>query len=180
MAARYARIRQAPNLVEANQRRIAYESAVRPRRVGSQGPRDPRKAAYVTPFGIDIASGTLAKTSSTVNGYTALAAAINAGGTGGKVTDTLGSNEIAPLFRFKAAKIVWFRNATVSTSTPTSDVTGLEYLKYNGDRDVCPFGRNLETDNIHDVFNTIKAGLVSNASLKVNRVTLTRENISYQ
>ncbi|MEL6605356.1 MAG: hypothetical protein AAFP20_19255 [Cyanobacteria bacterium J06614_10] len=181
MGNRYSRIRQGAQLNTALTNYINHLTTPRTPNVGSRGPRDPRKSVYVTPFGFDIATGEVVRATNAIDAYTALAAQINAAGTGGEVTDTLGSKTIAQVGSFSPARIVWFRNATLSTQVVKSDITKLDYLKYNGDRSSCAFGREAADDNMYDAFDAIKAAILSgNAGLELNRVSLTRERYNYR
>jgi len=180
MSRRYSRIRQAGQLNLALTNYIQYLTEPRERNVGSRGAQAPRKSVYVTPFGFDLATGEVARATNGVDDYTALATQINASGTGGAVTDTLGSNSIATVGQFYPARVVWFRNNTRTTQVVRSEVTNLQYLKYNGDRSSCAFGRDAADDNQYDAFDAIKAEILdANASLATNRVSLTRERYSY-
>lgn len=178
---RYSRIRQGAQLNEALTNYINYLQTPRQPRVGSQGPRPPRRAVYVTPFGFDVQASELVRVSNGVDDYTALASQINQAGTGGEVTDTLGSNSVAQVGSFSPARVVWFRNSTISTQVRRSEVTNQEYLDYNGDRSSCAFGRENADDNQYDAFDAIKAVILAgNAGLELNRVSLTRERYNYR
>ena len=180
MSRRYSRIRQAGQLNLALQNYIQYLTEPRERNVGTRGPQDPRKSVYVTPFGFDLATAELARVTNGVDDYAVLAPKINASGTGGAVTDTLGTKTIATVGRFSPARIVWFRNATRTTSVVRSEVTNLQYLKYSGDRSSCAFGRENADDNQYDAFDAIKAAILADdADYETNRVSLTREKYSY-
>jgi len=175
---RDSRIKQAPRLAEAFQRLQAYEAQPREINVGSQGPREPRTNVYVKPFGLDLPADQLAQTSITADQYSTMAPIVNGAGTGAEVTDTLGTNDLAPVRGFTAAKVKWFRNATVSSTTVRSQRTNLPYLKYAGETLTCPFGRATETDNMYDVFNTLKSGILEISGFQMSRVSLTREMFS--
>lgn len=181
MGSRYSRIRQGAQLNIALTNYIQHLTEPRTPDVGSRGPRPPRKSVYVTPFGFDLPTGELARASNGVDDYAVLATQINAAGTGGEITDTLGSSTIAQVGRFSPARIVWFRNTSLVTTVTRSDVTNLQYLKYSGDRSSCAFGRAAADDNQYDAFDAIKAAILgSNPSLELNRVSLTREKYSYR
>lgn len=180
MGRRYSRIRQAGQLNLALTNYIEYLTQPRTRNVGSRGPQAPRKSVYVTPFGFDLQANELVRATNAVEDYTVLATQINAAGTGGEVTDTLGANEVATVGSFSPARIVWFRNSNRSTTVARSEVTNLQYLKYAGDRSSCAFGRANADDNQYDAFDAIKAAILGgNPSFETNRVSLTREKYSY-
>lgn len=180
MSRRYSRIRQAAELNQALTNYISYITTPRDRNVGSRGPQEPRKSVYVTPFGFDLQTDEIVRATNGVADYTALAARVNGAGTGGQVTDALGTKTIATIGRFSPARVVWFRNATRTTQVVRSDVTNLQYLKYNGDRASCAFGRAAADDNEYDAFDAIKADILqANASFETNRVSLSREKYSY-
>lgn len=180
MASRYATIKRAAQLTESLRNLQIYENTIRPRKVNSRGAREPSKNAYVTPFGTDILTTEVVRVRTSVPGYTALATLINMPDNQAEVADTLGAKEIRTVGGFRPARIIWFRNATRSVITKKSDVTKDDYLKYDGDRDTCPFGRKVIADNQYDAFNAIKTAVLgSNAGLAVNRVSLTPERIRY-
>lgn len=180
MARRYSRIREAGQLNIALTNYINYLTTPRTQNIGSRGARPASKSAYVVPFGFDVATDEVVRVQNSVAGYTALATRINTTGTGAEVTDTLGSKTLATVGQFSPARIVWFRNATRSTTVARSEVTNLEYLKYNGDRSSCAMGRKTSTDNEYDAFESVKSViLAANTSLAVNRISLSREKYSY-
>jgi hypothetical protein len=180
MASRYSRIRQAQQLAESLRNLRLYEDTPRQPRVNSRGARDPSKNTYVVPYGLDLETDEVARVRNSVQGYTALATRINQAGTQGAITDALGTKTVRVVGGYRPARLVWFRNATRSVQEKTSDVTKDKYLKYNGDRSSCAFGRNVATDNLYDAFNNIKtAVLQANPTLEVNRVSLTPEVIRY-
>jgi hypothetical protein len=180
MATRYSRIRQAAQLQQALTNYTRYLTTPRVPQVNSRGAQDPKINAYVTPFGYDLLTTQVVRVRVGDTAYPLLAPRINASGTGGKISNTLGSNTVVTRGGFAPARIVWFRNATRSVEEKRSDVTNTPYLKYNGERSSCAFGRAAADDNMNDAFEAIKAGIfAANAGLAVNRVTLTPEKVRY-
>lgn len=178
MSRRYSRIRQGAVYNEALQRYVTYltTAATRPRRLNSQGARGTTQTVYLTPFGFDIATDETVSAKVNPDHYTALSTYINGASTGASVSNAIGANTLVTERGFRPARIVWFSNATRSVAVATSDVTGIQYLKYNGDRQSCPFGRNTATDDEVDAFNGVKAAILqATASRAVNRVSLSRE-----
>jgi hypothetical protein len=177
---RYSRIRQAAQLQLALTALRAYDDTPRTPQLNTRGAQGPFTNVYVNPFGFDIETDEVIRVRNNAPAYTALATAINTTDTGAEVTNALGSKTVAIRGGFSAARIIWFRNATRSVTTPRSAVTNLQYLKYAGDRSSCAFGRKAATDNMHDAFSQIKGVLLtSNAGLAVNRVTLQPERVRY-
>lgn len=178
MSRRYSRIRQGAVYNAALQRYVQHlqESATRPRRLNSQGARGTTQTVYLNPFGFDIATDEIVSAKVNPDHYTALSGYINGAGTGASVSNTLGANTLVAEKGFRPARVVWFSNATRAVTVATSDVTGIQYLRYSGDRQSCPFGRNTATDDQIDAFNGVKAAILqATASRAVNRVSLTRE-----
>lgn len=181
MASRYSRIRDANQLVRALENLRAYEDQERTPRVNSQGARDKQIPVYVVPFGRDILSTEVVRVNNSQPSYTALETLVNNGGGSGSVTNTAGTKTVITMNGFRPARVVWFRNAQRIVSTETSDVTRIQYLKYDGTRSTCAFGRGVDGDNMYDSFEAIKTAiLTANPSLEVNRVSLQREKISYR
>lgn len=179
MARRYSRIVQSSRLRSAADRYIAYLQGQldRPSRVGTQGPRKNTKLVYVTPFGFDIATDEIYQSTVDPDAYSYLQGLINAND--GEVADTT-TKDVAPVTGFSAARIRILVSATRSVEVKTSDVTGLQYLKYNGTRHSCPFGRKTDTDDMHDVFQAVKtAFFTANQTAAVKRCNLGRERFSY-
>ena len=180
MARRYSRIREAGQLNAALTNYIQYLTQPRDRNIGTRGARPPSQSIYVTPFGFDVATDEVVRVRNSQDGYSALATRINAAGTGAEVLNTLGAKTLATVGQFTPARVVWFRNATRSVSVERSDVTNLQYLKYDGQRDSCGFGRKTATDNQYDAFDSIKTGiLAANTNLEVNRISLSPEKYAY-
>lgn len=182
MARRYSDILQSARLRPAADRYIQYLQGqlTRPSRVGTQGAREATQAVFITPFGFDLAAAQVIRALVNPAHYADLAPRINAV-TGASVADTIGANSLSQVSKFSAARVVWFRNATRSVQVTTSDITGLEYLKYNGDRSACPFGRDDSTSTAdqYDVFQEVKAELLGLTGFAVNRVSLQRERLGY-
>lgn len=179
MASRYSNIRQAAQLAESLRNLRLYEDTPRVRRVNSRGPRDPSKNLYIVPFGRDLGTDEVVRVRNSIQGYTALSPLINQAGLQGETTDARGTKTPVVVAGYRPSRIVWFRNTTRSVIAKISDVTKDSYLKYNGDRDTCAFGRGAATDNEYDSFDEIKTVILSNASFVVNRVSLTPERIRY-
>lgn len=177
---RDSRIKQAPRLAEAFQRLQTYEATPRERNVGSQGPRPPRSDVFVTPYGLDLDTGERARATVANDDLPILSPLINGAGTQAQVDPTLGSNTLVPLQGFRAAKIKWFRNTTVSSFPETSKRTGLRYLKYNGDTYTCPFGRGVATDNMYDAFNALRTVIAAQSGFEMSRISLIREDFKLQ
>lgn len=182
MARRYSNILQSARLRQAADRYIEYlqGTLTRPSRVGTQGAREATQPIYVYPFGFDLGANQVLRGYVNPSHYADLSTYIN-GVTGVSSSDTLGTDEVANISGFSPARVVWFRNATRSVTVATSDITGLEYLKYNGDRSSCPFGRDdaASTSDMYDAFQEIKGQLLGLTGFEVNRVSLTRERLRY-
>lgn len=180
MGRRYSRIVQSSRLRSAADRYIAYLQGQldRPSRVGTQGPRTNTKVVYVTPFGFDIPTDAIYQSSVSPDSYTFLQALIN--GNDGEVAENT-TKTVEPVKGFSAARIRVLISQNRTTTVQTSDITGLQYLKYGGNRYSCPFGRKAETDDQHDVFRDIKtAFFTANATAETKRCNLSREKFSYQ
>lgn len=181
MGRRYSRITQSARYTQALNRYVQYlqGTLTRTSRVGTQGARGNTKTVYVVPFGFDLPTSTYVKSTVKPDDYTFLAPRINTSGTGGEVLEnTVG--DIEQRTGFSAARVVSFINSTRVVSVVPSDITGLQYLKYNGDRRSCPFGRKTATDDLFDSFDAIKAALrTANASAAVCRISLQKERYNY-
>jgi hypothetical protein len=182
MGNRYSDIRRAGKLQPALDRYIQYLQGTlsRPSRVGTQGARGATQTVYVYPFGFDLAASQILSARVDPDHLTVLQSFVNAP-TGAGVSTSIGANSTASISKFRAARVVLFRNQTRSVQVATSDITGLEYLKYNGDRYSCPFGRDdaASTADQYDVFQEIKSALLAVSGFEVNRVSLTRERLGY-
>ena len=179
MATRYSRIRSANQLADALAKLRAYEDRPKTPKVNSRGARDPAKNVYIVPFGKDLDTDEVVRVRNSIDGYAALNLQINASGTQGEVTDARGTKTPVVIPGYRPARIVWFRNQTRSVTVGRSDATGIQYLKYNGDRSTCAFGRKATTDNQYDAFDEVKTAITNAPGLVVNRVTLTPERIRY-
>ncbi|MEM6353589.1 MAG: hypothetical protein AAF766_22795 [Cyanobacteria bacterium P01_D01_bin.14] len=175
--ARYSDIRRAAQLNQALQNYINYLGTPRTPNVGGGTPRGPQQQLFIQPFGQDLPLNSRVQVQASTDSYAALSQYIVAGN-GAEADTAIGANSVVNLPKFRPARVVWFRNPTRTVQTATSGVTGQRYLKYNGDRDSCPFGRAAADDDQMDVFNAIKADiLTTNTNLEVNRVSITREKI---
>ncbi|MEA5449712.1 hypothetical protein VB780_14100 [Leptolyngbya sp. CCNP1308] len=182
MGARYSDIKRAAKLQAGLTNYINYlqTSATRPSRIGTQGPRDLSKIVYLKPFTIDVAADEVVTARCNPEHYNQLGATINASSIAA-VDDAIGANTIVGIPKFSPARVVLFRNATRSVTVATSDVTGLQYLKYNRDRYSVPFGATADIDDMMDSFLDVKARLLTvNAAAAVKRVSLVREKVGVE
>lgn len=174
---RYSDILRGAQLNQALQNYLQYQGTPRQPNVGGGTPRGPQQNLYIQPFGQDLALNSRIQVRAGQDDWAALSQFIVAGN-GAEAETAVGTNTIVSLNKFRPARVVWFRNATRATTVATSAVTNQRYLKYNGDRSSVPFGRAAADDDQMDVFNAIKADILSNnATLEINRVSLTRERI---
>ena len=182
MGRRYSDIKRAAKLQQGLTNYISYleNSATRPSKIGTRGARDLTQTVYVEPFtvGVDVDEVVMARCSPT--SFTTLGAAINASSIAA-VTATLGSKNVVNFPKFSPARIVLFRNNTRAVTVATSDITGLTYLKYSGQRFSCPFGATADIDDQMDSFLDVKARLLAaNAAAAVKRVSLVREKVGVE
>jgi gentisate 1,2-dioxygenase len=182
MARRYSDILQSARLRPALDRYVQYleGTVTRPSRINTQGDRAAVNPVYIYPFGLDLATNQVITAYYSTARDNALVAFINAV-TGLQVDTTLGASTPVERAGFRAARVVWFRNATKTKTVGTSAVTGLQYLKYAGTRLSCPFGRDDASSpaDMFDGFNSVKSALRAQPNLAVNRVSLTKESFKY-
>lgn len=182
MGRRYSDIKRAAKLKQGLDNYVNYlqTSATRPSRIGTQGPRNLSQTVYVEPFTIDYGVDGVVMARANPAHYNALQATINASPQAAVITNATGKTQLS-LPKFSAARVVLFRNNTRSVTVATSDVTGLRYLKYNGDRFSCPFGGTADVDDMISAFLDVKARLlVANAAAAVKRVSLVREKVGIE
>lgn len=182
MSRRYSDIISSARLRPALDRYVQYleGTVTRPSRINTQGDRQATNPVYVFPFGMDLAVDEVITAFYSTARDNVLVPIINAV-TGVDVSVALGAKTPVERRGFRAARVVWFRNATKTKTVGTSDVTGLQYLRYAGTRSSCPFGRDDASSpaDIFDSFDQIKASLKSQPNLAVNRVSLTKESFKY-
>lgn len=181
MARRFSRVKQGQKLADAwtNYKSYWDNYASRPSRVGQGTPLELDAICYLTPFSIDVPLSTVVSARAYNSGYTTLQNYINTGSDGqASVANALGGNSVTNIAKFRPARVIWQRAATRSISTPTSQFTGQEYLKYNNlERFSCPFGATADTDDIMDAFLAVKATVLAVPGFEVSRVSLQRENV---
>ncbi|MEM9448378.1 MAG: hypothetical protein AAGA75_07575 [Cyanobacteria bacterium P01_E01_bin.6] len=176
MGRRFSDIRQAPRLQAAQTQYLAYQGTYRPPNINSRGARNANLSVYVHPFGLPYTAGEVYTSKMNGDHYPILSPLVTAQADAA-VTDTLGTDTLISSRGFRAARVVWFRNETRVVETPTSNITGQEYLKYNGTRLSIPFGAAGTGDIMLDAFNGIKAAALATAGFEVSRVSLQREFI---
>lgn len=182
MAKRYSDILQSARLRPALDRYVDYlqGTVTRPSRINTQGDRAAVNPVFIYPFGLDLAANQVVTAYYSTARDNALVAIINAV-SGLNVDTTIGANTAVERAGFRAARVVWFRNATKTKTVGTSAVTGLQYLKYAGTRLSCPFGRDDASSpaDMFDGFASVKASLKTQPNLAVNRVSLVKESFQY-
>jgi len=182
MGSRFSRIKAAARLEAARTAYINYwnTAATRPRRIGQGTPRVLDAVVYIQPFTIDVAVDEVVSAKAYNDGYTTLGTYIN-GSPVAAVTNAIGANSTVNIPKFRPARIRWSRAASRVVSTPNSQFTGLEYLKYdNLDNFSCPFGATADTDDMIDSFLDVKAAILAVTGFEVSRVSLARENVGIE
>ncbi|MBE9137666.1 hypothetical protein IQ254_10640 [Nodosilinea sp. LEGE 07088] len=182
MGNRYSDIKRAARLQTGLNNYINHLQTLgtRPSRIGTQGARNLDVTLYFQPFTASVATDEYVAGRCTTASDTKLRAIVN-GADDAAVTNTLGANTLINLPKFRGARVVYFENATRSVNVETSDVTGLQYLKYAGERFSIPFGAQTATADQQDAFLSAKAAiLAANASAAVKRVSLSREFIGVE
>lgn len=182
MGRRYSDIKRAARLQAGLTNYVNYlqNSATRPSRLGTQGPRNLTQIVYLEPFTIGVEADEVVAARCTPESFNTLNATINASPVAA-VTSAVGAKAVVSIPKFSAARLVLFRNNTRVVSVARSDVTGLEYLKYNGDRFSCPFGATADNDDLMDSFADVKTRvLAANAGAAVKRVSLVREKVGVE
>jgi len=182
MARRYSDVKRGAKLNTALNNYINYlqTAGTRPSRIGSQGPRDLSQLLYFAPFTITVDADEVVQGRCSTDSKAKLMAVVNTA-TGAAVADAIGANALIGIPKFKAARIVYFENSTRAVTVQSSDVTGLQYLKYAGERFSIPFGAQTATADQTDAFLASKAAiLTANAAAAVKRVGLQREYVGVE
>lgn len=130
--------------------------------VGTLGKRGTSAKIYIVPFAFDIPANTYLESSAKPEAWDTLQTHVN-GVAGVAVKNTVAADSGRKVKGFTPAKVVWHRNNTYSTQTPTSRFTKRKYLKYIGPRYTLPFGRDDENSTVdqQDAFNAIRSVLLA-------------------
>ena len=156
MARRYSRIRQGAILNAALNRYVQHLTDIdRVPNVGGGRDRSPTIELAITPFGFDIDAGVAIRGTTTQRSRTLMQAAVGTRG----ITPA-GGIAVQRIPGFKPAKAVLFVGTGAST-VATSQVTGIRYLKYNGESYSHAFGQNAATDQEFDAFSEIRTALLA-------------------
>lgn len=156
MGRRYSDIMRGPLLQEAYTRRQTYLNrpiADRNAGVGTGQPRSPSVSIAVAPFGVDLPAGT--------TGFIVRSNTRNRTRLGGAV----GARAVAPP-PATATRNAGFVPAKIRAFYPTgsiaktSEITGIRYLKYNGESYMHPFGET-GTEREYEAFNEISTAIVA-------------------
>lgn len=183
MSRRYSRISASARLRPALDKYIQHLSGTvtRPSRINTRGAIGARQDVALLPFTFTVTAGQKVIVPTNAADLTALQGTINASSRA--EIDTAVSAVTSPLRipGFRAARVVSFINPARSVSVATSDITGLQYLKYSGTRRSVVFGAQAANDDERDAFLDIKARLiVANASAVVKRFSLVPEKSAYR
>lgn len=156
---RFSRIRQGARLGAAQTRYVQWlqASATRPQRIGQGTARGPQTTIYLEPFGRSMPTATLAAAKVSNEARTIMSTAI---GLRAVTTAPTGGGQRMP--GFTPAKVVLFVR-TGNGTVATSEITGLQYLKYTGSSYSHAFGRGTSTALEFEEFNEIKDDLLSGA-----------------
>jgi hypothetical protein len=155
MSRRFSRIRESSRLSGAVDNYINWltTAATRPRNIGGGNDRGPTVEILIQPFGFDMPTGTFARATCTQEARTQMGTAIGAHG-----ILPSGGSSLQRIPGFKAARATLFVG-TGSSTVATSNITGLQYLKYAGASYSHPFGRSADADVEFDTFGTIRTVL---------------------
>lgn len=180
MGNRYSDIKRGARLQEGLTNYVNYLNTLgtRPTKIGQYGPRNLDKLLFVQPFTAQVDTTEFCSAQNTTDGFTTLGTYIN-GSTFAATTDNLGAGTLVQFPKFRAARVVLFRNATRSVTVVRSDVTNLEYLKYAGERFSCAFGATADTDDQMEAFADVKTATLAalQGANAVCRVSLSREYV---
>lgn len=174
---RYSDIKRAAKLQVGLTNYINYLQTLgtRPSRIGTQGPRNLDETLFIQPFTVTVAADEVIQARCSTESRTKLLTIVN-GAADAAVTTALGGNSVITLGKFRPARVVYFENSTRSVQVETSEVTGLQYLKYAGERFSLPFGAQTAASDQTDAFLAAKAAiLTANQAAAVKRVSLSRE-----
>lgn len=183
MANRYSRISGSARLRPALDRYVAYlqGAATRTSRIGTQGAAPERQEVGILPFTFSMDAGEQIIVTTGKEDLAAQGATINASSRAAITTAASSVTDPQRIPGFKAARVISFINPTRSATPKTSDVTGLQYLKYTGTRRSVVFGAKAANDDERDAFLDIKARLVTaNASAAIKRFSLSPERSQYR
>jgi hypothetical protein len=167
MSRRFSDIRRAPLLAQALSNYQAYEArdlAERGQNIGTKGPASPALYVAITPFTLSLAAGDSYKCRTTTRNHNQLSSYLS----------TYSSTTLT-----NATKNGEFKPATVrlfvktGSTVSTSKITGIRYLKSNGNSYSHPFGASSGTDKEYEVFEGIATAL--QAASANNHVTYTPE-----
>lgn len=175
---RYSDIYRAGRLSQALANLNARRTNPPPPQINSRGARGAQTTIYLSPFSYDIAIATLLEQKNNSDSWNALNTLFATANEASAVT-TLGANTAVSRRGFSAAAMVVNRSATRNVQVTTSDLTGLQYLKYNTDRLSLKFGRGAADDDEEDAFNALRAAyLAANTNFEINRVSWKREKVA--
>lgn len=183
MANRYSRISASARLRPALDRYVSYlqGAATRQSRIGTQGAAPERQEVGILPFTFALDTGEQVIVTTSKEDLQNQGATINASSRAAITTDINTVTDPQRIPGFKAARVISFINATRSATPATSEVTGLQYLKYNGTRRSVVFGAKAANDDERDAFLDVKARLITaNASAAIKRISLSPEKSQYR
>lgn len=168
---RFSDIKRGPELAQAL---TAYSNRLLnppPRQVGSGNPRAPQQQGSIIPYGFGDFATTKIIVQRPVTGE-GLDPFLVVGNKGVFTTSTTGA---AKLKGFKPARVTTQSGAR-SVSTPTSEFTQQEYLKYNNlTRRTSPFGRGAATDLEFEARDAIRADFLDNTATNIKRISFQAE-----
>ncbi len=176
MSRRYSDVKRGAALNAQLTRYVAYlqSAATRPPKLNSRGDRDPSTPGSVNPFGFDLAAGEEALVQAPTPSFTKLNTVIGTAAEAGFSSPPIaGARKVTG---FSPARIIYFENSTKTKTIATSAVTGAQYLKYAGTRYSMPFGRQTDTSNLYDAFDSIRRTIETTiTSQQVQRISLQPE-----
>lgn len=149
----------------------------RPSRIGTRGAMNLDETLFIQPFTVTVGLTEYLQARCTTESRTKLLTIVD-GAADAAISTAIGGGDLITLSKFRPARVVYFENSTRSVSVQTSDVTGLQYLKYAGERFSIPFGAQTATSDQTDAFLSAKAAiLTANAAAAIKRVSLNREYV---
>ena len=183
MSKRYSRIASSARLRPALDKYIQHLSgtATRTSRINTRGAIGEKQEVAIIPFTFTVNAGEKVIVTTNKDDLQSQSGVINASSRA--QIDTAVSAVTSPLRipGFRAARVVSFINASRAVSVATSDVTGLQYLKYNGTRRSVVFGAQSANDDERDAFLDVKARIsTANAAAAVKRISLVPERSQYR
>lgn len=161
MATRFMNVLKGARGQAARTKYIAYLTGIeaRPNKIGTKPNRPPSVKLFIAPFTLTLSANTYVQTSALQTAQTLMGANAEVASRQQTEAEITQTETTLKLSRFKAARIIRKEQTGTTGTVAKSNLTGLDYLKYNSKSLSVPFGKKTGDTSQTAAYNVMVTAL---------------------